>query len=106
MPGPEAAVVRRIVGWLKTVPGLEYEVRHGTAFGKAGQPDISCCYRGRRIEMEVKRPGGKPTPLQAARLAAWERAGAITGVAHSLDEAQEIVRRAGEGWRRILATGA
>ena len=42
--------------------------------GVAGEPDIDACLRGRSLQLEVKRPGERATPLQEKRLAEW-RAG-------------------------------
>lgn len=38
-------------------------------YGKTGVPDIICCYRGRFIGVEVKRPSKAPTPIQERRMA-------------------------------------
>jgi len=46
--------------------------------GVAGDPDIDACLRGRSVQLEVKRPGEKPTPLQVKRLedaAGWRDRG-------------------------------
>lgn len=65
---PEAALVKKITKYLESLPGCCVEKRHGTQFGKAGQPDVSACimvpafrsvrldYIGWRIEIEVKVP--------------------------------------------------
>ncbi len=87
----EASVVRAIRRWLDEQPDLAYEVRHGSAFGRSGQPDISGCINGRRFEIEVKRPGAKLTLLQWSRLQQWQAAGAVAAVARSLDDAKFIV---------------
>ncbi len=80
-------IVRRI----RAIPGAVVRKRHGTAFGMAGDPDLYGCINGRHFEIEVKRPGERPTPLQEARITAWDAAGAMCGVAHSADEAMRIL---------------
>lgn len=70
----------------KRAPDLVLRKRHGTAFGRAGEPDLYGSWRGRHFEVEVKRPGEQPTVLQRARLKEWAISGAITGVAHSVEE--------------------
>lgn len=46
---------------------------------------------GKAIYIEVKLPGEKPRDDQQKFLDAMKRAGAITGCAHSVEEALEIV---------------
>jgi hypothetical protein len=87
----ESSIVKSILDYLKTVPECMAEKTHGSNFGKAGKPDISGCLRGRRFELEVKVPGNKPTPIQEAMLRKWNRAGAITGVVTSLEEAKIVL---------------
>jgi hypothetical protein len=48
---------------------------------------------GRAFYIEVKLPGEKPREDQQKFLDAMERAGAIAGCAHSIEEALEIVNR-------------
>jgi hypothetical protein len=83
----ESALVAAIVEALRATPGLVIRKRHGTAWGFAGDPDLTGCYLGRHFELEVKTPAGALTRLQEARLAEWARAGAITSVVRSVDEA-------------------
>jgi hypothetical protein len=83
----ESALVSAIVETLRTTPGLVVRKRHGTAWGFAGDPDLTGCYLGRHFELEVKTPAGALTRLQESRLAEWARAGAITAVVRSVDEA-------------------
>lgn len=89
----EAAVVDRIVRWLKSqAPEVYWEKRWGGPYGRAGAPDLSLCVRGQRVELEVKRPGGNgPTPSQVAELSRWAAAGAVTGVVRSLEDVRAIV---------------
>lgn len=47
---------------------------------------------GRALYIEVKLPGEKPRPDQEKFLQAMAGTGAITGVAHSVEEALEIVK--------------
>lgn len=88
----ESAIVKKILTWLNKQPGVKAEKTHGGMYGKAGKPDITGCIRGRRFEIEVKRPGNKPTPLQMKELRDWKAAGAIVGVAYSLDDVKELLK--------------
>ena len=75
-PPKESEFVTMVIQRLKRTGGA-WEKRHGTAFGKAGQPDISGCLYGRRIEIEVKTGKNEPTDIQVQRLAEWSKAGAF-----------------------------
>jgi len=86
-PVRESTLVSAIVEALRAAPGLVVRKRHGTAWGVAGDPDLTGCYRGLHFELEVKTPAGALTRLQEARLAEWSRAGAITAVVRSVGEA-------------------
>lgn len=89
----EKQIVVRIMLALRTRPGVIVRKRHGTAMGVAGDPDLYGSIRGRHFEIEVKRPdrSSELTELQRQRLREWEEAGAITGVARSVEEALAIL---------------
>jgi hypothetical protein len=75
------------------IPGAVIRKRHVT-MGVMGDPDLyGSLPTGIHFEIEVKRPGNHPTELQLQRLAEWRAAGAITGVAHSVEEALAILFR-------------
>ncbi len=90
-PVLEKNIVARIVTALRKYPHIIVRKRHGTAMGMAGDPDLYGTINGRHFEVEVKRPGEHPTELQTKRLLEWKLAGAITGIAHSVDEALTIL---------------
>ena len=56
-----------ILKYLKSVGAYTIKVSAAT---KAGIPDIICCYKGRFIAIEVKRPEAKTnvSPLQVANI--------------------------------------
>jgi len=86
----ETKLNKKVADWINTLPnGYAYK-RLGYIHNK-GQPDITGCIKGIRIEIEGKLPGNKPTPLQANRLKKWAAAGAITGVYDSFEKAQKII---------------
>jgi hypothetical protein len=87
----EKQIVDSIVKYLRTVPGCAVRKRHGTAFGVAGDPDLYGTINGRHFELEVKREGNPPSPLQERRLEEWRAAGAVTGVVHSVQEARDAL---------------
>ena len=124
---PETLLVGKIMKYLDTVPNCCYEKRHGDMYGNAGQPDISACIDGRRVEIEVKVPsaaavrnttslvyapiwpiygtetfcgqwpGNKPTALQVERLLAWEASGAVAFIAYSADAVRYVVEKMQRG---------
>lgn len=86
----EKNITARILKYLNSLPGCRAMKRPGGLF-QGGEPDITGCISGWRIELEVKRPGGNPTPRQAAALAKWQRVGAVVGVVHSVVEARTLI---------------
>src|SRR5690625_4700962 len=68
---------------------------HGNMFSRAGTPDIVACINGRFVAIEVKRPGGVVSPLQAANIELIKKAGGIASVAYSLEETEGILQDEG-----------
>jgi hypothetical protein len=87
----ERAIVKAILAYLNSLPGCLARKRWGGGMGVAGDPDIDACIRGRSVQLEVKRPGERPTPLQAKRLEEWRKAGAIVAVVHSVAEVRAVL---------------
>lgn len=56
-----------------------------------GLPDILHIEAGKAYFFEVKRPGGKVTPLQFSVMDKLIRAGATSGVVASRDDVQQIL---------------
>ena len=86
----ERAIVKAILAYLNGLPGCLARKRWGGGMGVAGDPDIDACIRGRSLQLEVKRPGEKPTPLQLKRLEEWRQAGALVGVVTSVAEVRTL----------------
>lgn len=64
-------------------------------FGAPGQGDLSGILRGgRRLELEVKAPGGRPTEQQARFGAMVNAMGGLWAVVRSVDEAVAVVEEA------------
>ena len=63
----EQTIQSEILKYLKSVGAYTIKVSAAT---KAGIPDIICCYKGRFIAIEVKRPEAKTnvSPLQVANI--------------------------------------
>ena len=79
---PEGKVkdaVRKIL----TDMGIYHFMPPGMGFGRAGIPDIICCYSGRFLAIECKAGKGKTTALQDRELAAIREA---RGMAYVVNE--------------------
>ena len=85
----ESTLNKNFVKWLNGLTGCFAMKRLGQR-GNRGQPDVTGCIFGIRIEMEGKIGYNKPTKIQKYWLKTWAKAGAITGVYWSLEEAKEI----------------
>jgi Holliday junction resolvase len=66
---------------------------HGNAFQEPGLPDLFAIRGGRLLAIEVKLPGNVPTPIQRRKLADLEQAGAVVGVATSIEDVDNLVAR-------------
>lgn len=83
----ESTIVEAIIRELKA-RGAWYVKYHGHRAGRAGVPDILCCYRGLFVAFEVKAPGGKPqTKLQVLEEKRIQEADGISVVVKSRLEA-------------------
>ena len=87
----ERAIVKAILAYLNGLPGCLARKRWGGGMGVAGDPDIDACIRGRSLQLEVKRPGQRPTALQLKRLEEWRNAGALVAVVVSVDEVKRLL---------------
>lgn len=91
----ERAIVKAILAYLNSLPGCLARKRWGGGMGVAGDPDIDACIRGRSVQLEVKRPGEKPTQLQMRRLCEWNNAGAVAATVTSVAEVGALLRQHG-----------
>ena len=76
---PEAKV-KAAVRKLLVEFGIYYFAPAANGFGRAGIPDIICCFGGRFIAIECKAGKGVTTALQDRELAAIRTAGGMTMV--------------------------
>lgn len=104
MAQPETELVNRMRRAIKTRWPDAFVVKlHGNPYQTAGLPDLLVVLRGRTVGIEVKAPRigesrehalGRVTMRQQAVLDDLAEAGAVAGVALTVDEAVELVARA------------
>lgn len=87
----ERKITDRIIKELRSLGFFVFKV-HGSAYQQAGLPDLFAIKDGRLLAIEVKRPGGQTTNLQARTLQRLEEAGAIVSVVNSWEELSETIR--------------
>ena len=88
----ECALQRKIQKYLKdNLPNAVVWKNHGNQYSVIGLPDIMCVYEEKIICIEVKMPGNTPTKLQEITLKKLKEAGAITGIAYSIEDVQKIL---------------
>lgn len=73
----ESTLVNKLLPILNALPRAKAIKRHGSAFTRAGEPDIDCCIAGRSVQIECKREGEVSTPIQLRRQEEWRQAGAL-----------------------------
>lgn len=95
----EREIVNQIMAWLKAAGYKFIYKTHGSAYQRAGLPDIVVIDRnGRFCGLECKRPKrGKLTDLQARTLDRIADAGGYCAVVVSLEEAQAAVAESERG---------
>ena len=87
----EKTITNSILKHLKSLPDCFAYKEHGGMYGRAGLPDIICCYRGRFVAFEVKTDKGKLTKLQEATLQKITEAGGVAYKVTSLLEVKVIL---------------
>jgi len=86
----EKNITKSVLAYLRSLDGCRVQKRHG-GLAQGGEPDITGCFRGHHLEIEVKRPGAKLTARQLVALDRWSAAGAATAVVYSRDDAREFM---------------
>ena len=88
MSKSESNIQKQILQFLQSLPWCQpFKI---IAANERGVPDIICCFNGRFIGFEVKRPGAKPTQLQEAQHNRIISAGGQVHIVTSLDEVKKI----------------
>jgi len=92
----ESTIQRNCINWYRRTYPKNY-IRKNDQITSVGDPDIIICHDGVFVAIEMKQPGKHPTPLQKQKLDRILACGGVAGVAHSLQEFQDIVHKA-EGY--------
>lgn len=90
-PERESNIVKKIMRYLRSVPGCFCWKEHGGMYGTAGIPDIICCFRGKFLAFEVKTQTGKTTPLQEATIQKINSCAGMAAVVRSVDDVKEVI---------------
>jgi hypothetical protein len=85
-----------VLRWLKKNQP-EINVRKIADKFHSGYPDLHLCWKGMCIDIELKRPGKNPTPIQEYELKKQRTAGGRTAVCHSLEEVKEFLNEIQKG---------
>jgi hypothetical protein len=86
----EWLTLRRIFFYRQNAGGMK-KGKHFVRFAVKGAPDIVCVIKGCYIGIEVKRPGGKQTPDQAAFQDQLILAGGNYVLAESLEDVKDAL---------------
>lgn len=90
----EAEIVKKILKYLKKLEGCFCWKEHGGMYGRAGIPDIICCYFGHFFGFEVKTVTGQATDLQKATMKKINQAGGTAVIVRSLEEVKSVLEKA------------
>ncbi len=101
----EKEVQAQVLAWLRLHGGLPIRVNSGALpwrdtkgmrrlcrlNSEPGCSDVLCCWRGRFLAVECKRPGEKPTPEQESFLELVRRKGGVAIVAHGVEDLELVL---------------
>ena len=86
----ESVLQRQIIKHLRGMGAWVFNV-HGSPFQQVGVPDLLVGYQGRFYAMEVKRPGGILSPVQAKVIEEIRASGSVAGRVESIEEAERLL---------------
>ena len=86
----EAVLQRQIIKHLRGMGAWVFNV-HGSPYQQVGVPDLLVGYEGRFYAMEVKRPGGILSPVQAKVIEEIRASGSVAGRVESIEEAVRLL---------------
>ena len=86
----ESVLQRQIIKHLRGMGAWVFNV-HGSPYQQVGVPDLLVGYQGRFYAMEVKRPGGVLSPVQAKVIEEIRASGSVAGRVESIEEAVRLL---------------
>ena len=86
----ESVLQRQIIKHLRGMGAWVFNV-HGSPYQQVGVPDLLVAYQGRFSAMEVKKPGGVLSPVQAKVIEEIRASGSVAGRVESIAEAVELL---------------
>ena len=89
----EPRLQTKVLQYLNSLPKCIAENVSGNA-NQSGRSDINGCYEGHCLKIELKDPttGYQPSKKQLLYLKKWKRAGAITGIAYSVEDVKNLLQ--------------
>jgi len=85
----EQQIQKKIINYLEDMGAYVIKTINSN---RSGIPDIICCLDGKFIAIEVKRIGGKTTPLQEYELSKINKAGGKAKVIYSIEALKSFLR--------------
>lgn len=89
----ESKIQRDIIQYLRTIDTAYCTNNGGSASSAKGTSDLTVCYKGKYLSLEVKRPDGSygVTEPQQIRLRQVKRAGGIAAVVTSIADVAALL---------------
>jgi hypothetical protein len=100
----ETALVTQVKAYLELAGALVIRINSGAFAGEhhgrkrfvrlnsePGCSDLLCCYHGRFLALEVKRPGNQATPKQESFLSSVRAAGGLAAVVTDIEDVQQLL---------------
>lgn len=86
----ETKLQKKVQDYLESLGAYCFKV-HGSAYMKAGIPDIICCYKGYFIGIECKVGKNKMSSLQEQHMGKIVIAGGIHILAYKLEDVKQVI---------------
>ena len=86
----ESEVQKQIQYYLSSLGAFHFKTIANTT---NGIPDLIACLDGKFVAIEVKKPGGKPSPLQVVKIRKIEEAGGIAFIAYSVEDVKRLIEK-------------
>lgn len=88
----ETQLKNNCFNWYKR--NYPYYIKKNEQVVKVGDPDVFICHNGVFVAVELKVGANTPTELQKAKLAQICSSNGVCGVAHTLEDFKDIIKKA------------